>query len=198
MIRQLFWAFINWLIPPPKPLPLPPPAPAPVPPAPPAPTPPPAPKYDWSTKAAARHSVRVICDELGLTLEQKDTLCATVGGESGWQSYYLAGAKKGQPVKLENKVNGQVWSTDWGISQINDHYHIGPGKSFASVEFVLNNPEAVIRWMCKQWKAGNRNWWIAYKSGLYKQYLSWPVAGGIEPPLSRAERGVPMREQGDL
>lgn len=138
-----------------------------------SPTVPPAPepKYKWDTLIASKHSVRVICDEEGLTLEQKNTLCATVGAESGWQSYYLSGPKKGQPVKLENKKDGKVWSTDWGIAQINDHYHIGPGKSFPSVQYVLDNPDAVIRWMAKQWKAGNRNWWIAYKNGSYKKFL---------------------------
>lgn len=126
----------------------------------------------WDTVEAARHSVRVICDEEGLTVQQKNELCATVGAESGWQSYYLSGSKKGQPVKLENKNDvGNVWSTDWGIIQLNDWYHIGPGKSFPSVEYVLSNPEACIRWMCTQWKAGHANWWIAHKNGSYKKFL---------------------------
>lgn len=136
-----------------------------------APVEPPKPTYLWDTKEHARHSVRVICDEMGLTVQQKNDLCATVGAESGWQSYYLTGLKKGQPVKRENKKGGIVWSTDWGISQINDWYHIGKGKEFPSVEYVLNNPEAVIRWMCKMWKAGHADWWIAYKSGAYRAYL---------------------------
>lgn len=128
----------------------------------------------WTSVTNNKHNVRVICDQEGLTLEQKNTLCATVGGESGWQSYYLSGPKKGQPVKLDNKDEaGNVWSTDYGICQVNTHFWIGQGKEFPSVQYVLDNPEACIRWMAKLWKKGEtyRNWWIAYKSGLYKQYL---------------------------
>lgn len=166
----------------------------------PAPVVPEPPKYDWGTVAGARHAVRVICDEMGLIFEQKDTLCATMGGESGWQTYYLSGPKKGQVVKLQNKdpKTGAVWSTDWGIAQINDHYHIGPGKDFISVEFVLANPEAVIRWVCKMWLAGRRTMWVAYTSGRYKQFMvaPVPVPGSTGWPMSRAEehKGVLMRE----
>lgn len=120
------------------------------------------PKLLWNNKQNVRHSIRVICDELGMTFEQKDTMCATIQGESG----FLLTAKN------ENKRNGITVSTDWGLCQINDYYHIGAGKSFPSVEYVLNNPEAVVRWMGKQWLAGNRNWWIAYKNGSYKKYLT--------------------------
>lgn len=130
------------------------------------------PMYDWSTVEKARHSVRLICDEEGLTTIQKNQLCATVGAESGWQSYYLAGPKKGQPVTLDNYKNGHVWSTDYGISQINSYYWIGPGKQFPSAQYVLDNPEACIRWMCKCWKQGKGTMWVAFKtkSPLYKQY----------------------------
>lgn len=131
----------------------------------PAPTPtpvPPKPTYLWNTRDAGRHSVRVICDEEGLTLEQKNTLTATVEGESGFN---LAA------INHNKNDAGKTLSTDWGICQINDHYHIGPGKSFPSVRYVVDNPDMCIRWMCKQWKAGNRNWWIAYKNGSYKKYL---------------------------
>ena len=135
------------------------------------------PQYDptklvsWDTVAGARHNVRVICDQEGLTIDQKNNLCATVGAESGWQSYYLTGPNKGQPVKQENVSKGRVWSTDWGIIQINDWYHIGKGKEFPSVPYVLNNPEACIRWMARMWKAGHANWWMGYTSGNYKKYL---------------------------
>jgi len=121
-------------------------------------------KYDFSIAGkfgTAWKSVRIICDEEGLSVKDKNDLCATVGAESGWKTN----------AKLENKSNGKVWSSDWGIAQINDHYHIGVGKSFPSVDYVLNNPEAVIRWMCKQWKAGNKNWWVTYKNGSYRNFL---------------------------
>lgn len=128
-------------------------------------------KYDWSTPQKAKHSVRVICDEEGLTVQQKNQLCATVGAESGWQSYYVTGPKKGQPVINQNTKNGKIWSTDYGICQVNDFYNIGPGKPFSSVQFVLANPEACIRWMCREWKTGHSSKWNAFTSGLYRDYL---------------------------
>lgn len=116
------------------------------------------PKYDWDTPVLARHSVRVIADEEGLTVEQKNTLCATVGAESGW---------KPDAIGKKNS-NG---TRDWGICQINDALWIGEGKDFPTTAYVLANPEACIRWMCKWWKKGKRTWWIAYKNGSYKKYL---------------------------
>lgn len=118
---------------------------------------PPINKYDWDTPIFARHSVRMICDEEGLDTEQKNTLCATIGGESGWK----IGAKR------ENLKNGKVWSTDWGICQWNDYYH----SKEISPEEAVNNPEKAVRLMCSYWKRGQRNLWIAYKSGAYKKYL---------------------------
>lgn len=112
----------------------------------------------WDTPQNARHSVRVICDEEGLTWEQKNTLCATVGAESGWRPGAI-----GKP-----NVDG---TRDYGIAQINSYWWIGEGKQFPSTEYVLENPAACIRWMCKQWKLGHRNWWVAYKNGSYKRYL---------------------------
>ena len=38
--------------------------------------------YLWNTPADAKHSVRLICDEERLTFDQKNTLCATIGGVS--------------------------------------------------------------------------------------------------------------------
>lgn len=116
------------------------------------------PKYQWGTKEEARHSVRVICDEELLTTWDKNDLCATVGAESNWNPRAIG------------KKNGDG-STDYGICQINDHYWIGKGKQFPSTDYVLENPEACIRWMCRQWKMGNKNWWYGYKNGSYKKYL---------------------------
>ena len=82
-------------------------------------------------------------------------------GESGFKN----------TAKNENKRDGKTVSIDWGICQINDYWHIGAGKSFPSVEYVLKNPAEVVKWMIKQYKAGNLKWWIAYKSGAYKKYL---------------------------
>jgi len=56
--------------------------------------------------------------------------------------------------------------------QINDYYHIGTGKDFASVDYVMRNPEACIRYMCAYYKRfGNLNAWVSFTSGAYKKYL---------------------------
>jgi hypothetical protein len=117
-----------------------------------------APELLWDTPKNARHSVRVICDQERLTYAQKDTLCATVGAESGWKPRAV-----GKP-----NSNG---SRDWGICQINDSLWIGVGKTYPSTDYVLNNPEKCIRWMCYWWKKGKMNWWIAFKNGSYKRFL---------------------------
>jgi hypothetical protein len=114
----------------------------------------------WDTFENRRHSVRVICDEEGLTWQQKQDLSATVHCESDYN-----------PACVHpNIVNGKVSSTDYGIAQINDYWHIGPGKDFPSKEYVLENPEACIRWMCRQWKAGNARAWVCYLKGLSTHY----------------------------
>lgn len=124
----------------------------------PQPEPPPQPpKYQWDTIDHIKHTVRVICDEEGFTLEQKNTMYATIWAESGFNL----------KAKNENKVNGKVVSTDYGICQWNDYYH---GKEITPDEAV-NNPEKAVRLMCQYWKRGQRNLWIAYKSGAYKKYL---------------------------
>lgn len=119
---------------------------------------PPSSKYDWDTPILARHSVRVICDEEKLTTTQKNELCATVGAESGWKPRAIGA------VNFDG-------TRDYGIVQINPKYWIGKGKKFPSTDYVLNNPEACVRWMCQEWKRGNRNWWYGYKNGGYKSYL---------------------------
>lgn len=129
--------------------------------------------YNWSTIEAARHSVRVICDEEGLTVKQKNDLCATIGGESGWQSYYLTGPKKGQPVIRENMRNGKLWSTDRGICQWNDYYH----SKEISPEDAQNNNEKAVRLMCRYAKKGQLKQWVAYSSGAYLKYLNVKVVG---------------------
>lgn len=132
-----------------------------------------APALLWDTPEQARHSARVIMDEEGITHDSmtidgrkyraKDVLCAVIQGESGFK----------RNAKNENKdpKTGKVMSTDWGLCQINDWFHIGPGKRFASVEQVLNQPELSVRFMVRCYKGGRLYWWIAYKNGSYKKYL---------------------------
>lgn len=121
------------------------------------------PKYLWDTPEQARHSVRVICDEEGLSVKAKNIVCAVIGAESGWKN----------TAKNENKNRkGIVISTDWGICQINDHYHVGDGLAFKSVQYILDNPEMCVRWMCKMYKAGLIKLWCAYTNGSYKKFLN--------------------------
>lgn len=113
--------------------------------------------YDFSTQKSSYHSVRVICDEEGLNLAQKNEICATIMGESQFYN---------------DVVNKNKNSKDWGICQINDRFHIGKNLEFPSVEYVVNNPEKVVRWMIKMYKAGFIDWWCAHSNGSYKRYLS--------------------------
>lgn len=114
----------------------------------------------WTDAVSNRHNVRVICDQEGLSVQQKNDLSATLHCESNYN-----------PACIHpNIVEGRVTSTDYGICQVNDYYHIGPGKDFPSAQYVLDNPEACVRWMCRQWKAGNGRLWVCYSKSMYKEY----------------------------
>lgn len=133
-----------------------------IPPEPPKPPSNSPPALLWDTPRHAYHSVRVLCDEAELTVDEKNLICAVVYQESQFHN----------SAKNENKnANGVVLSTDWGLCQINDHYHIGEGKDFPSVEFVLNNPAEVVSWMISQYRHGNLKMWIGFKSGAFKKWL---------------------------
>jgi len=124
--------------------------------------PPPMPTYDFSTPQKAYHSVRVICDEEGLALSEKNLICSVIYGESEFN----------QNARCDNKdSSGKVWSSDISICQINDYYHIGKGKTFPSKEYVMENQDKVVRWMIKMYRQGHLKWWVAYSSGRYKAFL---------------------------
>lgn len=120
------------------------------------------PPYKWDTPENARHSVRVIGDEEGLTWTEKDIICACIQQESGFNNAAICRNKNKQ---------GVVTSSDWGIVQCNDFWWIGQGKLFPSVEYVVNNPDIMVRWMIKRYKQGHLNWWVSYSSGAYKKYM---------------------------
>lgn len=117
-------------------------------------------KYLWDTPDVARHSVRLLCDEMGLTVAEKNLICQVINCESGFHQY----------AKNENKYDGKVTSTDWGICQINDYWHIGKEKTFPSAQYVLDNPEACVRWMIKMFKTGRLNLWVCFSGNYYKNY----------------------------
>jgi hypothetical protein len=110
----------------------------------------------------ARHAIRVLCDENGLSVSDKNIICAVIQAESGFKN----------TAKNENKdASGRVTSTDYGLVQCNDYFHIGQGKTFPSVSYVLENPKKMVEWMIRQYKKGNIGWWSAYKNGSFKKYL---------------------------
>lgn len=138
------------------------------------------PPYRWDTPQNARHSVRVLCDEVGLTLHDKNVITACVQQESG----FMNRRPDGTPMKninyyknkngvyyLDTDGNKIVASTDWGICQINDHYHVGKGKRWSSVASIVDNPDKAIKWMITMYKQGHLNQWVSYSSGAYLKYM---------------------------
>jgi len=125
----------------------------------------------WATPKQAYHSTRGMCDEMGLTFAQKNILCACIYQESNFLNYH----SNGKPVINQNKdKDGKVWSTDWGIVQVNDTkgWHIGKGLRFPSVQYVMDNPEVAVRWMVSVMKGtGKLQPWSSFTSGVYKKHL---------------------------
>lgn len=114
------------------------------------------PKYLWDTPEAARHSLRLICDEEGLTVEQKNLMSQVVHCESGYKIH----------ATHPNLYDGRVVSTDFGICQWNDYYH----DKEITPEEAMTNPEKAIRLMCTYVKEGLIKQWVCYSSGMYKDY----------------------------
>lgn len=122
---------------------------------------------DWSVVDNAHHNVRAICDLEALSYDEKEVLTACVMVESGFMigATHINYAFTSEGVKY-------IASTDYGIVQVNDYWHIGPGKDFPSATFVMANSEACVRWMCQYYRThGNLNAWVSYTSGEYRQYL---------------------------
>lgn len=118
---------------------------------------------DWSIPKNAYHNTRVLCDLSGLTVEEKNIICACVFQESR----FLVNPKPNQ----NKDAQGKVWSIDYGIVQINDWYHIGVHKDFPSVQYVLENPQKCVQWMIDMYKANRLGMWASYSSNAYRQWL---------------------------
>lgn len=129
-----------------------------------APTSPATTFFLWDTPAHCYHNTRVLCDQMGLTIDQKNLICACIYQESEFVSQ----------AKHENlNKDGTISSTDWGICQINDYFHIAPtGTPFASIEQVLSDPAASVKYMIQCYKNGQLYMWSSYKTGAYRQWLS--------------------------
>lgn len=111
----------------------------------------------WATPKQAWHSVRVLCDETGLTYDQKNEVCYTIYRES---EFHIGAI--GKPNK-----NG---TRDYGICQFNDGknakgvpFWIGKGATFKDINEVLTNPEKCVRVMIQTYKAGNIGWWYGHR-----------------------------------
>lgn len=125
--------------------------------------------YSWDTPQHNYHNARVLCDNAGLSLAEKNIICACLYQESEFYNYL----PNGLPVTHQNKSpQGQVLSTDFGIAQINDFYHIGPGKDFPSVDFLLANPDKAVQFMIDAFQHGKLSMWVSYSSGEYRVWLS--------------------------
>lgn len=116
----------------------------------------------WDTPQHAFHSTRVLCDEMGLTYDQKNLICATIYGESEFNNNAVC----------ENRDSvGRVTSIDVGLCQINSYFHTGKGKEFPSTDYVVAHPEEQVRYMIRMYQAGLLKLWVAYQSGRYAQFL---------------------------
>lgn len=135
---------------------------------------------DWNTAKSAYRATRILCDFMGVPYKKtyliegryfslKDIICACIYQESGFKNY----KSEGNPTMFQNKANGVIWSTDWGIAQINDHkgWHIGPGLYFSSVQDVLANPQKAVRYMILMALAGRLSLWSSYKFKDYVKHL---------------------------
>lgn len=121
---------------------------------------------DWSTPSKAFHNTRVLCDLAGLSVDQKNILSACVYQESGFLT-------NPRPNTNKDPKTGLVWSTDYGIVQVNDYFNIGPNKPFPSVEYVINNPQACVQWMVDTYKStGALQPWASFTTGAYKKHLA--------------------------
>lgn len=144
----------------------------------PKPTPVPVSPLLFDTAQNARHSVRVLCDNSGLSIVPdveiegrlylaKDVICACIEQESNFNN---------AAINQNKNTAGKVLSTDWGLCQINDFYHIGPGKDFPSVDYVVENPGAAVQFMIDCYKAGELKLWVSYSSGAYRAFLPQSMA----------------------
>ena len=106
----------------------------------------------FDTPKHAYHSVRVMADNAGFTLAQKNDLCGTIFQESGFI------------ITATGKPNSDG-SVDHGICQFNDNPKmgwIGTGCLFSSVQDCIDNPERAVAEMIQCFKDGHQNWWMGY------------------------------------
>ena len=103
--------------------------------------------------------VRRVCAQEGMNYAQIELIVAVIWAESAMNPKAI-----GRPNRDGTR--------DYGLCQFNDKWWIGPGKKFASVEEVLNNPEKCVRVMC--WRVKQKNGikdWSAFNNGSYQKFI---------------------------
>lgn len=116
----------------------------------------------WDTAQHAYHSVRVLCDNAGLEVAEKNLICACIYQESGFNN---------KAVCYNKRADGTVTSKDVGIVQVNSYWHCGIGKDFPSSDYVVYHPQEAVEWMIQMYKNGLLKMWVSYSSGAYKRWL---------------------------
>jgi len=116
------------------------------------------PRYQWDTIEHIRKSIRIICDEEGLTVAQKNMCCDIAACESGFN--------------INAKLVNSVKSVDRGLFQWNSYWHP------EITDEIAYNPEKNTRLACKAIKQGkSKVYWSASmkcwnKDGRYNSILA--------------------------
>lgn len=110
----------------------------------------------WDTPAKARHEIRVICDNSGLNLAEKNLLCQIINCESNFRI-----------DAIHHNNNGTF---DYSLCQYNSRWWVGKDKPFKDKQDVFDNPERQVKILIKEYKAGRLNQWVCYKT---KKYLNF-------------------------
>ncbi len=111
---------------------------------------------DFSTPKTAWHSTRVLCDDAGLSYDDKNLLCACIYQESEFNN---------------RATHRNLHSTDWGLCQINDKIWSGPGQPFVDGADIVNHPDKAVSFMIRMFKQGELHLWVSYSSGAYRRWL---------------------------
>ena len=117
--------------------------------------------YKWDTPAEACHSFRTICDEVGLSVNEKNMLAKVLNCESGFN------------VKAVHKNNDARQTTDFGsqkfgVAQFNNFWY----KDLISPDEALNDPEKAVRLFIDEYQAGRLKNWVCFKTGRYQNFPS--------------------------
>lgn len=94
-----------------------------------------------------------ICKEEGLSKDLTNQLWNTIKGESNFNP---------RAINHNKDKYGKILSTDYGLCQWNDYYHIGKNKTIPTVELAYD-PEYSVRKMAQFFRAGKQRLWMAWQ-----------------------------------